>query len=470
MATSSGESPPTEDLPPRRDVVAQDEAEEGIFADSPESAESTRTPGPSAGHRHPNGEKAGTAPTSLDDSAFVVEDDEIGHGGPGSSEQHAGIFSDGTGLVLSLNNAVVPADAVAAGSTAALVAEEEDEDDGDEDMHEGGVFHAEEERQADSGSTTGSTDDSSVTSSSCAVKDQAPFDGGSNESAGPDESGGESKKEESIDRRSQIIEQGMVNDIMVMLYELAQIKITYSKEELDDRDPSALLLDGSERALQLIHTLTSGHPVFMEGFNWAKECNQRQQNELEEQQQSQQMEDGDGGHTYYESDASEMHETDPSEMHQPTRLFETPSTAQGGTGLLTPTSNIKSDGNRKALVFLKTQTKVKARECDAKHRKELAERDAEIAKLQEEIAELEAVNDRGAESGQNSGISAAGITGLDVESDPKFLALQRQAGRLRRQLQNERKKVAELELLEHEKVSMIEVGFNVCFIFLSMSP
>ena len=117
MATSSGESPPTEDLPPRRDVVAQDEAEEGIFADSPESAESTRTPGPSAGHRHPNAEESGI-PTKNDESTFaVVEDDEAGRGGPGSSEQRAGSLSGGTGLTFSLNNAVVSTDTVAAGST-----------------------------------------------------------------------------------------------------------------------------------------------------------------------------------------------------------------------------------------------------------------------------------------------------------------------------------------------------------------
>ena len=255
MATSSGGSPPTENLPPRRDAVAQDEAEEGICG---ESTESTRTPGPSAGHRHPNAEDTGITPTSLnDESAFaVVEDDGDSHVGSENNEQSAGSLSGGTGPIFSSNNAVVPADVVATGSTAALVADEEDEDDGDEDMHEGDDFYTEEERQAGSGST--STDDSS---GSCAVKDQALY-GGSNEGAGLDESGDESEKEESIDNGGQIIEQDMVNTIMEMLYALAQIKFTYSKDELDRHNPSALLLDASEGAFQLIQTLATGHPAF----------------------------------------------------------------------------------------------------------------------------------------------------------------------------------------------------------------
>ena len=326
------------------------------------------------------------------------------------------------------------------------------------------------------------------------------------------------------DDGSQIIDQDMTNETMSTLYAMAQIAITWSKEELDRRDPSALLLDMSRDAFKVIQTLASGHPAFLEGFNSAKECNQRKREELEEQRQQEQHQmmgdsgkddddDGDDGGDGYDDDNDDGNdgedghdESDESEMYQPTRLvFKTPSTALGSRGSQTPTP-IESDGHQRALGALMTQTTLKARAFHAKeeaYREELAavrsemsdmkeqyederngletrireeiegiwrkrdeEQEATITDLREKIADLAAAND--SDGGGSSGI--AGATGLDVECDPKYLALEkklkgetRRANRLKTQLRKEREKVGELEFLDHEKVRKIEVAFNLSF-------
>ena len=99
-------------------------------------------------------------------------------------------------------------------------------------------------------------------------------------------------------------------------------------------------------------------------------------------------------------------------------------------------------------------------------RKRDEEQEATITDLREKIADLAAAND--SDGGGSSGI--AGATGLDVECDPKYLALEkklkgetRRANRLKTQLRKEREKVGELEFLDHEKVRKIEVAFNLSF-------